>query len=183
MTIDLSNRRELDLAVPLNRLPFWVWILSILLFLVPVLLYRVFHNATLTDFFNLGVLLLLIPLIVGHELIHAIGWKVTSGLPWSAFSFGIDRKTLSPYCHANAPMDIGAYRIGGAAPLVVVGIIPYVFALVIGNAALALVMAIMISAAVGDIFILWTLRNVPPGSVVLDHPSKAGCIVYLPPGM
>jgi hypothetical protein len=183
MTIDLSNRRELDLSVPINRLPAWVWVLSIVLFALPILLYRLIYPAGLSDFFTIGALISIIPLIVIHELVHAVGWKFSSGLPWSQFSFGIDRKTLSPYCHAKAPMYIGPYRIGGAAPLVVVGIIPYGVALLIGSASLAAVMSIMISAAVGDIFILWTLRNVPPGSVVLDHPSQAGCIVYLSEGM
>jgi hypothetical protein len=176
---DLANRREVDLSVPIIRLPAWVWILSVVLLILPLLLFAMLHPFQWSGAFNLQTILYLIVLVIAHEGIHAIAWKVASGLPWSQFSFGIDKKSLSPYCHADAPMDVRAYRIGGAAPLILVGILPFLLSLLNGDSMLAFLSAVMISAAVGDIFVLWTLRNVRDGSLCLDHPSQAGCIVYL----
>jgi len=180
MTVDLSNRREVDLSVPIIKLPAWVWILSIVLFVAPLFIFARLHPLHVGDWFTVRTIIYLIILIVVHEGIHAIAWKYASGLPWSQFKFGIDKKSLSPYCHAEALMDIQAYRIGGAAPLVVVGIVPFILALFNADSLLALLSAVMISSAVGDIFVLWTLRNVPDGALCLDHPTQAGCIVYLP---
>jgi hypothetical protein len=179
-TPDLSNRREVDLSVPIIKLPVWVWILSIVLFVLPLGIFGRFHPLSWGGMFNLETVVWIIVLILVHEGIHAVAWKYSSGLPWSKFSFGIDKKSLSPYCHADAPMDVRAYRIGGGAPLLLVGILPFIYALFVGSPMWALLSAVMISAAVGDIFVLWTLRDVPDGALCLDHPSQAGCIIYLP---
>jgi hypothetical protein len=179
-TPELSNRREVDLSVPILQLPAWVWILSVVLLILPLALYALFHPLSWGEMFNFQTVIWLIALVVVHEGIHAIAWKVSSGLPWSKFSFGIDKKSLSPYCHADAPMDVRAYRIGGGAPLVLVGIVPFIYAILVGSSMWALLSAVMISAAVGDIYVLWSLRNVPDGALCLDHPSQAGCIIYLP---
>ncbi len=176
---DLSNRREVDLSVPILQLPRWVWILSVALLIVPLLVFVGLHGLVWGEMFNAQTVLWILILILAHEGVHAIAWKVSSGLAWSQFKFGIDKKSLSPYCHATAPMDIQAYRIGGGAPLVVTGILPFIFALVAGSAMWAFVGAALISAAVGDIFLLWSLRHVPAGSLCVDHPTQMGCIVYL----
>ena len=178
---DLSNHREVDLSVPILKLPAWVWILSVVLLIVPLAIYALFHPLSWGEMFSLLTALWVIVLVVVHEGVHAVAWKYSSGLPWSKFSFGIDKKSLSPYCHADAPMDVRAYRIGGGAPLVLVGILPFIYALIVGNAMWAFLSAVLISAAVGDIYVLWSLRNVPDDALCLDHPSQAGCIIYLPP--
>jgi hypothetical protein len=182
MSIDLSNRREVDLSVPILRLPMWVWILSVVLLVLPLVIFGRLHPLHWGDMINLQSVVWIILLVIVHEGVHAIGWKVSSGLDWSQFTFGIDKKSLSPYCHATAPMDIQAYRIGGGAPLVFVGILPFIFALYNGSSMWAFLSAILISAAVGDIYVVWSLRNVPVGSLCVDHPTQAGCIVYLPEG-
>ena len=181
-TVDRSNRREVDLSVPILRLPAWVWILSVVLLVLPLVIFGRLYPLGWGEMFNLQTIVWIILLVIVHEGVHAIGWKVTSGLDWSQFTFGIDKKSLSPYCHATAPMDIRAYRIGGGAPLLLVGILPFIYALLTGSAMWALLSAVLISAAVGDIYVLWSLRHVPAGSLCLDHPTQAGCIVYLPEG-
>ena len=115
-----------------------------------------------------------------HEAVHAIFWKISSGLAWSQFTFGFKWEALAPYCHAQAPMPLMPYRIGALAPVIVTGILPWLFALLNGSAPLALLSAVLISAAIGDFYVLWLLRDVPAGADVRDHPEKAGGIVYLP---
>ncbi|MBI5958553.1 MAG: DUF3267 domain-containing protein, partial [Chloroflexi bacterium] len=66
----------------------------------------------------------LIGLLIAHELLHAVGWMLAGGFGWDQVSFGIDRKTLSPYTHIHAPMPARAYRIGAVLPGIVTGLLP-----------------------------------------------------------
>ena len=127
-----------------------------------------------------GLILGFIVLIVGHELVHAIGWKFTSGLPWRRFSFGVLWRVLAPYCHAKDPMALTPYRIGAVLPLFVTGILPWLVGLIQADATLTIVGALLISGAIGDIYVLWVLRDLSTRALVQDHPSRAGCIAYLP---
>jgi hypothetical protein len=63
-------------------------------------------------------------LLLAHEGLHAVGWVIFGRLSWQDVSFGLDRKTLSPYTHVNAPMPAAAYRGGALLPGVVTGLLP-----------------------------------------------------------
>ncbi len=119
-------------------------------------------------------------LTAAHELVHAAGWVVFGGLPLRAIRFGLDAKTLSPYTRALLPMPARAYRIGAALPLLFTGVLPWLAALHTGSGLLALLGALLISGAVGDLLVLWVIRALPAQARVLDHPTGAGC--YVLPG-
>jgi hypothetical protein len=112
-----------------------------------------------------------------HELLHMLAWKFSSGKPFSAFKFGIDPKSLSPYAHCTESMAVGPYRLGGAAPGILVGILPYLIGLIAGDLIWALWGYLFTLAASGDWIVLWLLRNVPQHALVEDHPTRAGCTV------
>jgi hypothetical protein len=178
---DSDSRQGTEYAVALDNLPFVLVPLNIALLLVPLALFALVHPQSS---FNSFLSLWLIPgLVVGvllHEAVHAIFWKVSSGLAWSQFTFGFKWEALAPYCHAKAPMPLRPYRIGALAPAVLTGLLPWLVALWIDSAPLALLGAVLISAAIGDFYVLWLLRDVPAEADVRDHPEKAGGIVYLP---
>jgi hypothetical protein len=178
---ELMNERVVDLSVPIEKLPAWVWILSLVLLVAPLVPYGLVYGGEYVrqTFEPLPLLLACIVLIVLHEAVHGIGWKVAGRLPWSAISFGFQWKTASPYCHASVPMLVNPYRIGAVLPLIITGILPYVVGFVAGNTTLTVAGTFLISAAVGDIYVLWTLRDVPPTAKVQDHEKNAGCVVYL----
>lgn len=174
--------REEDRSVPLTALPAWVIWLSLALFAVPLLPLIIWQGADAVwrDGFGWQLLPALLLLIVVHEGVHALAWKLASGLPWSAFRFGVLWKALAPYCHATEPMRLRPYQIGAAAPLVVTGIIPLLFGYLAGSAFWVVFAAIALSAAVGDIFVLWLIRDLPTNALLRDHPEHAGCVVLLP---
>ncbi|MCU0513910.1 MAG: DUF3267 domain-containing protein [Anaerolineae bacterium] len=177
----MASRRTLDLSVPLHRLPAWVYGLSLVLLVVPLLPYVALYGLDrfLGGAFGAWQVPAALLLIVAHEAVHALGWKLAGGLAWRQFKFGVAWRALAPYCHATAPMPVAAYRLGAVLPLIVTGIVPALLALAAGDAGWTFLSAIMISAAVGDIFVLWTLRHIPAGAQVEDHPSQAGCVVHL----
>jgi hypothetical protein len=59
-------------------------------------------------------------------------------------------------------------------PCVILGIIPSIVAMFIGNLPLLAWGIFFIAAAAGDIWMTWLLRKENPKSMVLDHPSEAG---------
>lgn len=130
-------------------------------------------------FSNLPVFL--ISLIVGtiaHECIHAICWAWLDDIPWGKIHFGFKWSSLTPYVHCPEPVKIGNYRWGVAMPGILLGIFPYLLALLLQNGWLLGFGFFFSLAAGGDILILWLLRNVEAGSQVQDHPEMVGCNVY-----
>lgn len=118
--------------------------------------------------------------VVAHEALHAAAWVWLGGKPWSAIRFGFQLKTLTPYAHCTEPIEVRAYRAGAAAPGVVLGLLPLVVATAVGNGWLLWFGLFFTLAAVGDLVILWTLRGVEAGRLIVDHPTRAGCYVLAP---
>jgi hypothetical protein len=112
--------------------------------------------------------------IVLHELIHGITWACYAPSGWKSISFGVMWKLLTPYCHCDEPMHIPGYMMGAMMPCVILGIIPSIVAMFIGNLPLLAWGIFFIAAAAGDIWMTWLLTKENPKSMVLDHPSEAG---------
>lgn len=126
---------------------------------------------------------LLLAFVIGvlvHEGLHAAGWTIAGRLPPSAITFGFSIEGLAPFAHAKQPLPINAYRFGVALPCVALGIIPGVIGIAGNWPMVTSFGAIMTFSAGGDLLILWTLRRDPATALVVDHPDRAGCEVWLP---
>ena len=167
------------LTANLVAIPFMV-VVSLLFFVAYVLLWGWEGAAQAVDR-SLGSVLFWIAVILGfviHEGLHALGWYLTGKVSWDAFAFGI--KELTPYAHVKVPLPVGPYRIGTALPGVALGLLPGLIGLLLGNGPLTIWGLLFTSAAGGDALILWLLRRAPPGSLVRDHPERAGCELLIP---
>lgn len=152
----------------------WMTLLFLILPLIPFA--WIWGLAPLTSALSNPVIILPALMLVGvHELLHAVGWHFAGQIGWREFHFGISWKTLSPYCHTRRPMSVRAYRIGTILPGIVLGIVPIIIATLNGDAILAILGGIMTAGAVGDVYVLWLIRNLPAKAQVLDHPSRVGC--------
>lgn len=112
--------------------------------------------------------------IVVHEGLHAVGFLL-AGAPRRALHFGMDRKTLSPYAGCRIAVRVSAYRLAVLLPGLVLGVLPWVYGMAAGVGWAAVWGALMILTAGGDAIILWIVRDLDGGTLVLDHPSRAGC--------
>ena len=112
-----------------------------------------------------------------HELLHAVGWLLFAGLPWRAIEIGVKWKILTPYAHSHQPMPARGYRWGTALPGLLMGILPSLLAILVGNGPLFLFGAFFTVVAGGDFLVLWLLRRVPRNALVEDHPSRVGCVI------
>ena len=125
----------------------------------------------------LALIVVLVPGVVIHELIHGISWVIFGRKPFSAVKFGFQWKTFTPYAHLKEPVEVNAYRLGAFLPGFILGILTYILSLVFGNGDLFWFSLVHTSAAGGDWLILWLIRNVRAGTQVEDHPTNAGCYV------
>lgn len=115
--------------------------------------------------------------VVVHELIHGYTAIWYGGIRRQDAKFGVQWQTLTPYFHSSVPLTVQKYRWVIVMPLFVLGVLPYVLALLTGNTWLTVFGVFFILAASGDLMILWLMRHLHPDTMVQDHPTKVGLIV------
>ena len=124
--------------------------------------------------------LFLIAIVVGvflHEGIHGLTFALLNRGGFRNVSFGVMWKYLTPYCHYSKPMSRNRYIAGALAPFLILGVVPSVWALFCGNPFLLVYGILYISAAAGDLWMVWLILKESPKSMILDHPSEAGFYV------
>ena len=174
----------------------WAIVLLLVAAIVGMLYYFLVRGAEgcKTDFssgFDLGMpawlspfvwLLLFVVLMMSgtvlHEVVHGLVWARYAKGGWSTISFGVMWKYLAPYCHCSVPLLVPHYRRGALAPLFVVGVLPLLISPFIHSIPLLCLGIFFIAGASGDLMVVWRLRKENPTSMVLDHPSEAGYLVY-----
>lgn len=173
----MENKR--DLSVSMARANVIVLFISIPIAMLQLLIFTAAHGIeNLGMTWNFMVLIAVVFLsVVLHELIHGITWMILGRKPFSAIKFGFQWKTITPYAHLKEPVEVNAYRIGGFMPGFVLGILPYILSLLLGDGNLFWFGLVHTAAASGDWLVLWLLRNVKGGMQVEDHPTNAGCYV------
>jgi hypothetical protein len=172
-----------DFTVSMARANVVVVFLTIPLLVAQLRLFLLFHapeRLMITWNFALFVGLVAVGVLV-HELCHGLGWMVFGKKPLRSVSLGFQWKTLTPFAHLSEPVEIDAYRIGTLLPGLIVGVLPYVLSLVLGDGNLLWLGIMHTTAAGGDWLVLWLLRGLKPGLLVEDHPTSAGCFVMESP--
>jgi hypothetical protein len=133
---------------------------------------RLFGSGFVGPLLFLGAFVLL---IVAHELLHALGYKLFGR---AKTKFGIILKAMMPYAAAQSPMSITAYRWSVVLPTLVL-VPPLIFiGLYTGNFTAYVIGVLLFVSGFGDGWIMWALRRYGRGVTVMDHPTKPGCIVY-----
>ncbi len=130
---------------------------------------------------GLGFLLIFGILILGivlHELIHGITWAKFAKEGFKSIKFGVLWKMLTPYCHCKEALTVKQYIIGAITPAIILGIIPAIIAIMIGNLGLLIFGMFFTMAAGGDFLIINLIRKESSSDLVQDHPSEAGCFIY-----
>lgn len=178
----MPNQPKEDLSISMLRANMIAFIIALPIAILQIGGFYGIHGAEAmspTWPFLLFVLLLIASIFI-HELIHGLTWAITAKKPFSSVEYGIQWKMLTPFAHLKETVDISAYRMGGLMPGLVLGIIPYIFSLILGDGNLLWFGIIHTIAASGDWQVLWLIRKVRHGSQVEDHPTRAGCYVIAP---
>jgi len=126
----------------------------------------------------LGIVLFPLFGIIIHELIHGVIWSIYADSGFKSIKFGVLWKMLTPYCHCKEPLRVKHYVMGAIAPAIILGFIPSVVAIIIGNFGLLIFGLGFTVVAAGDFLIINLLRKENKDDFVEDHPSEAGCYIY-----
>ncbi len=114
--------------------------------------------------------------VVLHELIHGVAWAAAAGRPLGIIRFGVNWKALAPHAQCTVPVPARAYRLGAAAPGLLLGLVPSMAGAFTGAGAVAVFGWLMTVGAGGDLVVLWLIRSLPGAVLVQDHPTRAGCM-------
>jgi hypothetical protein len=115
--------------------------------------------------------------ILMHEGLHWVGYVTIARLPWRTVRLGFSLRSFAAYVHAGSPVPLSAYRRLVALPGVLLGVIPVVVGVAWEWGSMVLYGFLMLIGASGDFAILWKIRRVASGSLVMDHEYRAGCWV------
>ena len=172
---------------------YWANIFAVLLFIPTVLIfgvsyYLIWKNEILfqiKDFFLRhqiwSALIIFLALILGaiaHELIHGMVWAKFTKNGFKSIKFGIMWKMITPYCHSKEPLKVKHYTLGAIMPAIILGLIPAILAIIVGNIALLVFGIFFIITASGDFLVIYALRNEKKDTLIEDHPSEVGFYVY-----
>jgi len=117
---------------------------------------------------------------IAHELIHGVFFALFADNRFKSIKFGImpASKLFTPYCHCNEKLMINHYRIAAIMPLVILGIVPAVISIIIGNLLLLYFGILFTMAAAGDILMFIKLMKEKKDTWIFDSPTDIGYDVY-----
>ena len=171
-----------DLTIGMGKANRFAMILMIALLAVGFGLYYLVHRRLdLSGTNPLILLAVLVVLIVAHELIHGACWSLFTPRHFRDIEFGIMKPSMTPYCACLVPLKRGQHIFGTVMPLVVLGIIPMIVGIAIGNSGVLFIGIVMSASAAGDILIIKNLLAYKSSArevVYMDHPTEAGGVVF-----
>ena len=159
-----ANAMAVVLAVPIVAAVVWAYLLA----------WQDIVSSPLSDLWVLLLFILSIPI---HELLHGIGWSIFCKAGFRSVRFGVMWSKLTPYCSCKEPLGGWPYLTGGMLPLVVLGLIPAVLAIVVGNSSLMFFGLLGVVASGGDMMICLNLIKYRR-ALFLDHPSDCGFVAF-----
>lgn len=117
-------------------------------------------------------------LLVGvfvHEGLHGVAIVLLARGGWRSLEFGFDRKTLSPFAHSRVPLRVWQMTVVCLAPLVGLGLLPAVAAVMEGSVFVYALSVIFIVASGGDMLYVGMLVRYAKGrDWVRDLPDAVG---------
>ena len=152
----------------------------ILLGLLYALVNVVRRETAFSDFSGIVFWLAMLISIPVHEFLHGQGWVSSCKNGWKSIRFGVMWSSLTPYCNCKEPMDVKSDFRGLLMPFAVLGLLPSIIAIAVGNVILLAVGLVNILLAGGDLTIALVIRKyIGRQAMLLDHPSQCGCLAFL----
>ncbi|KAB3531782.1 DUF3267 domain-containing protein [Alkaliphilus serpentinus] len=189
MDLELDKYTKEERIISIKRANIVAIFLMIGLFLLVAPIYYILWKENMMKGFNFseGSLLNLIyqigfivMLTLIHEFLHVVGFIIAPGVGLKDTKIGVFWKKLTPYAHCKVHLRLDYYKFALLLPNVALGVVPLMLGIIIGSNIMAFWGGFMFVCGVGDFMILNLLRGLPKDTLVSDHPSEGGCLVYLP---
>ncbi len=154
-----------------------------LLFLFPLLLLFTLPYVLIWGFpaFKSGFSLFtgwkVLPLLLGgiilHEGLHGMTLVLLTGGK-NRVVFGFNRELLAPYAHFKGPVRAWQYILVAAMPGIIMGLVPLIISLMVGNAFYHLFGILFTWTAAGDLISILAVSRYPSRTLIQDHPDTLG---------
>lgn len=128
--------------------------------IVVVPLFLLFHGVPVITL--MAVLLAIAGFIVSipvHEMIHGVTCAYVSDNNYKTISYGISLKGLHAYCRYQLPIATNVRNIVSLMPGIVLGLIPAIVGVAIGNVAVCIFAILNLAGASGDVHAAYNLRK------------------------
>lgn len=173
--------QEKDVTIPSGK-AMVLGVVSVLPFITILgLFYRfvLIERAHLSEIGGLSFYIMFVAIIVVsvviHELLHGIGWAISSGKGWKVVRFNIN--AMMPSCACKVALKKKAYLMGVFAPFVVLGLGSILFVFVYPGTVSMLTMMVNFIAAGADLLIAFKVFK-EGNCLIADHPTEAGYIAF-----
>lgn len=152
------------------------------LVMISVLCYRFvlfdrveFSGAVGISFYAMFLAIMIVSVVI-HEVLHGIGWAISSGKGWGIVRFHLS--ALTPSCACRTPLSKRAYLIGVLTPITVLGIVCILFLFIYPSDVSFLTAIVNFIAAGADLVIAWKVLG-EKDVLIVDHPTEPGYIAYV----
>ena len=171
-----------DLTINIKKANLFAILLMIPLCLIGYGAFYLVHGTLGIRGLNMWFFLIgFVALIVVHELIHGVFWSIFTPHHFGDIQFGVMMPSMNPYCTCLVPLRKGQYLLGAVMPLVLLGIVPMIAGIAVGNTNVLFLGIVMTDAAAGDMMIIGRLlgyRSKAGEITYMDHPTEAGGVVF-----
>jgi hypothetical protein len=115
--------------------------------------------------------------VVLHEAIHGALFALFAPGGFRSVTFGINMSLGAIYCHCRDPLKVKQYRCAGIAPLVLLGLLPFITSLFTGVSWFKTFGLLLTIGGFGDLLIYIKLLKFDKNLLIRDHPEKLGFII------
>ena len=142
-------------------------------------------NLPWPDYVNLIIFLgSMVLFILIHEGIHGLCWSFGTSNHLKDIEFGFIVQMVTPYATCKVPLSKPMYIFGSLMPMTILGVIPSIAMIFVGNGLFLSIFLIQILCGAGDFLIsLKLLKYSSKGKdvVLLDHPYECGLVAFEKP--
>ncbi len=176
-----SGYRERDVTIPSGKAMILGVVCALPFIIILGLLYRflLIERSHLSEISGLSFYIIFIAIIVVsvviHELLHGIGWAISSGQGWKGVRFNIN--AMMPSCACKAALEKKSYLMGVLAPFMVLGLGSTLFVFLYPGTVSLLTMMVNFVAAGADLLIAFHVLK-EGNCLIADHPTEAGYMAF-----
>lgn len=123
------------------------------------------------------VSLFIVSLFIGtalHEVVHALFFAPFLKSGFRGLKFGYMADKMAPYVHLKEPISLNGFRVGAAAPGILVGLLPLLAGLWLGYLSIMLFGLFFTLGAVGDLMLLIKTRHLDSSYTIRDMSDDIG---------
>ena len=176
-----SGYRERDVTIPSGKAMILGVVCALPFIIILGLLYRflLIERAHLSEIGGLSFYIMFIAIIVIsvviHELLHGVGWAISSGQGWKVVRFNLN--AMMPSCACKVALEKKSYLMGVLAPFMVLGLGSTLFVFLYPGTVSLLTMMVNFVAAGADLLIAFHVLK-EGNCLIADHPTEAGYIAF-----